>query len=281
MEDLYKILGVARNASPEDIRKAYRTQAKDLHPDVNRSPDAQKKFQALNEANIILSDPDKRAKYDRTGSTTPEGKTSTQNPNQPRDINEWMDQMFKQTHGVSWEQMMGGKQTTPKSQSDQIKRDEDKRKLQEEELKRQVEFKEAEENRIRQREQEIRQKNEFSARVDKAWQERLANLSFGERAKRMVDPNWDWKENNMLRQKMEKEDKLKDLENQKSTGKQKINDIKEELTKKQEDIKPMTDWKKPNEPEVTSRRKIDLGPEHHTVGRKPPRDFNPGGENKG
>lgn len=65
-KDLYAVLGVSRNATSEEIRRAFRKLAMKLHPDKNRnSPDASAKFQELNEANDILKDPAKRARYDR------------------------------------------------------------------------------------------------------------------------------------------------------------------------------------------------------------------------
>jgi curved DNA-binding protein len=66
--DYYKTLGVAKNASAEDIKKAYRKLARKLHPDVNpNDKEAHKKFQQINEANEVLSDPEKRKKYDQYG----------------------------------------------------------------------------------------------------------------------------------------------------------------------------------------------------------------------
>lgn len=66
--DYYKVLGVEKNASAEDIKKAYRKLARKLHPDLNpNDKEAQKKFQQLNEANEVLSDPEKRKKYDQYG----------------------------------------------------------------------------------------------------------------------------------------------------------------------------------------------------------------------
>src|SRR5688572_14816029 len=66
--DYYKILGVDKNASEEDIKKAYRKQARKLHPDLNPNDKAaDKKFQQVNEANEVLSDPVKRKKYDQYG----------------------------------------------------------------------------------------------------------------------------------------------------------------------------------------------------------------------
>ena len=66
--DYYKVLGVDKNATQDDIKKAYRKLARNLHPDLNpNDKEAHKKFQQLNEANEVLSDPEKRKKYDQYG----------------------------------------------------------------------------------------------------------------------------------------------------------------------------------------------------------------------
>jgi curved DNA-binding protein len=66
--DYYKILGVDKNASQEDIKSAYRKLARKHHPDLNpNDKEAHKRFQQINEANEVLSDPDKRKKYDKYG----------------------------------------------------------------------------------------------------------------------------------------------------------------------------------------------------------------------
>lgn len=67
-EDYYTILGVGRNANPEEIRRAYRTMAKTYHPDVNHGDAAaDARIKAINEAYEVLRDPEKRALYDRFG----------------------------------------------------------------------------------------------------------------------------------------------------------------------------------------------------------------------
>ena len=66
--DYYKILGLNKNASSDDIKKAYRKLARKYHPDLNPNNDtAKKQFQQINEANEVLSDPEKRKKYDQYG----------------------------------------------------------------------------------------------------------------------------------------------------------------------------------------------------------------------
>ena len=66
-KDLYSVIGVGRDATDEEIKKAFRKKARKLHPDVNKSPNAEEEFKELNEAYDVLSDPNKRAYYDRTG----------------------------------------------------------------------------------------------------------------------------------------------------------------------------------------------------------------------
>lgn len=66
--DYYKILGVDKNIPQSEVRAAYRKRAKQFHPDLHpNDPKAKAKFQALNEAYDVISDPDKRAKYDKYG----------------------------------------------------------------------------------------------------------------------------------------------------------------------------------------------------------------------
>ena len=66
--DYYKVLGIDKSASPKDIKNAYRKLARKYHPDLNpKDTDAKKNFQQINEANEVLSDPEKRKKYDEYG----------------------------------------------------------------------------------------------------------------------------------------------------------------------------------------------------------------------
>jgi molecular chaperone DnaJ len=65
--DYYQVLEVPRDASSEDLRRAYRRLAKQYHPDVNKEPGAEERFKEINEAYAILSDDERRAAYDRYG----------------------------------------------------------------------------------------------------------------------------------------------------------------------------------------------------------------------
>jgi len=124
--DYYKTLGVAKTATNEEVKKAYRNLARKLHPDLNpNDKEALKKFQQLNEANEVLSDPEKRKKYDQYGENWKHGeeyeKTKrSQQSNGPysdvhnnsgdfngEDFSEYFESMFGRKEGRSQSKFRG------------------------------------------------------------------------------------------------------------------------------------------------------------------------------
>jgi curved DNA-binding protein len=110
--DYYKILGIGKTATSKDIKSAYRKQARKSHPDLNPDDkDAKKNFQLINEANEVLSDPEKRKKYDQYGTDwkhaeefekanqnqeRPSGNSSQKNTfsHNERDFSDFFESMF-------------------------------------------------------------------------------------------------------------------------------------------------------------------------------------------
>ena len=93
VRDLYEILGVTRDASSGEIKAAYRRLARELHPDVNGDPADQERFKEITGAYEILSDPEKRQRYDTFGAAGPQGAPFT-------DIQDLFDMFFGGGFGV-------------------------------------------------------------------------------------------------------------------------------------------------------------------------------------
>jgi curved DNA-binding protein len=85
-KDYYKIMGVDRKATPEEIKRAYRKLARKYHPDVSKEKHAEAKFKELGEAYEVLKDPKKRAAYDQIGQNWQEGQTFTPPPGWEREF---------------------------------------------------------------------------------------------------------------------------------------------------------------------------------------------------
>jgi curved DNA-binding protein len=79
-KDYYKVLGVTRDVSQDDLKKAYRKQARKYHPDVSRVANAEEKFKDVGEAYEALKDPDKRAQYDQFGNDYQHGQSFSPPP---------------------------------------------------------------------------------------------------------------------------------------------------------------------------------------------------------
>lgn len=73
-KDYYGVMGVARDATQDEIKRAYRKLARKFHPDVSKEPEAEQRFKALGEAYEVLKDPEKRAAYDQLGSNWKAGQ---------------------------------------------------------------------------------------------------------------------------------------------------------------------------------------------------------------
>ncbi len=105
-KDYYETLGITKNASPDEIKKAYRTLAMKYHPDQNpNNPEAEKKFKEISVAYSVLSDPDKKAKYDQIGHDSFENGGNYSSGFDAGNINDIFEQFFgksKKTKGNSF-----------------------------------------------------------------------------------------------------------------------------------------------------------------------------------
>ncbi|MEP7280872.1 MAG: DnaJ C-terminal domain-containing protein [Rubrivivax sp.] len=79
-KDYYQVLGVARDANADEVKRAFRRLARKYHPDVSKEADAQERMREVNEANAVLSDPERRAAYDALGSGHRSGERFTPPP---------------------------------------------------------------------------------------------------------------------------------------------------------------------------------------------------------
>lgn len=85
-KDYYKIMGVERDAKPDDIKRVYRRLARKYHPDVSKEANAEAKFKEVQEAYEVLKDPEKRAAYDQLGANWRQGQDFTPPPDWGRDF---------------------------------------------------------------------------------------------------------------------------------------------------------------------------------------------------
>lgn len=85
-KDYYKMMGVARDASQDEIKRAYRKLASKYHPDVSKEPNAEEKFKEVQEAYEVLKDPERRAAYDQLGSNWRQGQDFRPPPDWGRDF---------------------------------------------------------------------------------------------------------------------------------------------------------------------------------------------------
>ncbi|MBA2652217.1 MAG: DnaJ domain-containing protein [Tatlockia sp.] len=105
-KDYYKIMGLARDASQEEIKRTYRKLARKYHPDVSKEADAEAKFKELGEAYEVLHDADKRTKYDRYGQYWKEQAQAGANPNADPRQRQYQNQNFNEDQSAGFEDFL-------------------------------------------------------------------------------------------------------------------------------------------------------------------------------
>lgn len=116
-EDYYRVLGIGKNATPEEIKKAYRKLALRYHPDKNpNNREAEEKFKKINEAYAVLGDPDKRSQYDRFGSEAFSQRFSQQDIFRNFDFSSIFDEMGFGSPGRKYSR--GGRRQHPEAFGD-------------------------------------------------------------------------------------------------------------------------------------------------------------------
>src|SRR6202035_331815 len=109
-KDYYETLGVPRGADAEEVKRAYRKQARKYHPDVSKERNAESKFKDVQEAYEVLKDPEKRATYDRLGRDYRPGQQCGPPPDWQQHFGQWGSQRFTDLNGFSdfYSSLFGG-----------------------------------------------------------------------------------------------------------------------------------------------------------------------------
>lgn len=103
-KDYYQIMGIERNASPEELKRAYRKLARKYHPDVSKEADAENKFKEVGEAYEVLKDPEKRKQYDQYGEHWQQPQQNTQQHStnnyttDTADFDDFLNSIFRERH---------------------------------------------------------------------------------------------------------------------------------------------------------------------------------------